>query len=167
MKSVEAFCALASETVAKGNKILFCGNGGSAADCQHLSAEFIGRFKKERPSIGAIALTVDTSALTALGNDYGFDTIFARQVEGLGKKGDLLVGITTSGSSPNIINAMKKAKEMGLKTVGMTGFNEKAEIKKIADVCVCVPSLDTPRIQEAHIMIGHIMCDYVETEAVK
>lgn len=167
LKSVEAFCTLASDAIQMGNKIIFCGNGGSAADCQHLAAEFVGRYKKERASIGAVALTVDTSALTAIGNDYGYDLVFSRQLEGLGKKGDLLVGITTSGNSPNILNAIRKAKEMGIKTVGMTGSNEKAEIKKLADVCICVPSNDTPRIQEAHIMIGHLMCDYAETMFVK
>jgi len=163
MGSIEKFCKLSADTIASGGKILLCGNGGSAADCQHIAAELVGRFKKERASMGAIALTVDTSILTALGNDYGFDLIFSRQVEGLGKPGDLLVGITTSGNSPNVIKAMKKAREMGMKTAGLTGSNEKAEIRNVSDVCVCVPSNDTPRIQEAHIMVGHIMCDHVET----
>lgn len=162
MASIEQFCKLVTATISNGNKILFCGNGGSAADCQHIAAEFIGRFKKERPSIGAIALTVDTSILTALGNDYGFDLVFSRQVEGLGKPGDLLVGITTSGNSPNVVKAMKKAREIGMKTVGMTGSNDKAEIASVSDVCVRIPSADTPRIQEAHIMVGHIVCDYAE-----
>ncbi len=154
---------MAAETISSGNKILLCGNGGSAADAQHIAAELVGRFKKERPSMGAIALTVDTSVLTALGNDYGFENIFSRQVEGLGRKGDLLIGISTSGNSPNVLNAMRKARDVGMKTAGLTGSNENAQLRSVSDVLVAVPTNDTPRIQEAHILIGHVMCDYVET----
>lgn len=163
LETIGVMCKMAAETISSGNKILLCGNGGSAADAQHIAAELVGRFKKERPSMGAMALTVDTSVLTALGNDYGFESIFSRQVEGLGRKGDLLIGISTSGNSPNVLKAMRKAREIGMKTAGLTGSNENAELGSVSDVLVAVPTKDTPRVQEAHILIGHVMCDYVET----
>jgi D-sedoheptulose 7-phosphate isomerase len=144
----------------KGTIFLF-GNGGSAADSQHIAAEFIGRFKKERKSLPAIALTTDTSALTALANDYGFDVVFARQLEGLGKKGDIAIGITTSGNSPNVIEGIKKAKAMGMKTVVLTG-GDGGKVAPLADLAVIVPSKTTARVQESHICIAHCICELVE-----
>lgn len=147
----------------KGKKILFCGNGGSAADSQHIAAEFIGRFQKERRSLPAIALTTDSSILTALGNDYGYDVVFARQVEGLGQKGDVLVGISTSGNSKNVVKAVAKAKRLGLKTISLTGCSG-GKLAKMTDVSLVVPSDRTARIQESHICIAHIICDLVEKQ---
>ena len=141
--------------------IFFCGNGGSAADSQHLAAEFTGRFVRERRSISGIALTTDTSALTAIGNDYGYDEIFARQLEGLAKAGDCLVAISTSGNSSNIVRAIEKAKEIGVSTIGLLG-RDGGIIKEICDVAVVVPSQTTARIQEMHILIGHTWCEEVD-----
>jgi len=151
------------DAVRAGNKIMFCGNGGSAADSQHLTAELVGRYKLERPAISAIALTTDTSIITALGNDYGYESIFKRQVESLGKPGDLIVGISTSGSSGNVVAALRQAGEMGLKRIIMTG-SLKGEMSHHADIVISVPSDDTPRIQEAHSVIGHILCDIIEKQ---
>lgn len=145
------------------NKIMFCGNGGSAADSQHIAAEFIGRFQKERRSLPAIALTTDTSILTALGNDYGYDIVFARQIEGLGNAGDVVFGISTSGNSKNVIEGIKKAKEMGLKTVSLTG-GDGGDLAKLTDISLIVPSKITARIQESHICIEHTICELVENE---
>lgn len=145
----------------EGRKILFCGNGGSAADSQHLAAEFIGRFQKERRSLPAIALTTDTSILTAVGNDYGFDEIFSRQVEGLGQQGDVLIGISTSGNSANIVKAVEKAREIGMHTVGFTG-RDGGVMANLCDLSFIVPSEVTARIQEMHILGGHIICELVE-----
>lgn len=142
-------------------KVFFFGNGGSAADSQHIAAEFIGRFKKERRSLPAIALTTDTSILTALGNDYEYDIVFARQIEGLARSGDVAVGISTSGNSRNVLKALQKAKEMGLKTISFTG-NDGGGIAKTSDISLIVPSKDTARIQESHILMAHIMCELVE-----
>lgn len=157
--------AEAVETIAaafqKNNKVLFFGNGGSAADSQHIAAEFIGRFQKERRSLPAIALTTDTSALTALGNDYGFDIIFARQIEGLGQKGDIAVGISTSGRSKNVIAGLKAAKKSGLKTISLTGCGG-GEVAALSDIKLVVPSDVTARIQESHICIAHAICELVE-----
>jgi D-sedoheptulose 7-phosphate isomerase len=144
-----------------GNKVLFCGNGGSAADAQHIAAEFTGRFVKERKALAAIALTTDTSALTAIGNDYGFDKIFERQVEALASPGDILIGISTSGNSNNVINAFKKASEIGCITIGLTG-NDGGIMSEICRTNIVIPSLITARIQEMHILIGHIFCSYVD-----
>lgn len=149
------------ETFRCGGKLLFCGNGGSAADSQHIAAEFIGRFQKERRSLPAIALTTDSSILTALGNDYSYDIVFARQVEGLGKPGDLLFGISTSGNSRNVIEAVKRAKAMGIKTVSLTGGTG-GELAKLTDINLNVPSKITARIQESHLCIEHAICDLVE-----
>ena len=158
---------LAVETLAQalksGHKILFFGNGGSAADSQHIAAEFIGRFQKERKALAAIALTTDTSILTALGNDYGFDIVFARQVEGLGQKGDVAFGISTSGNSPNVIAGIKKAKELGLKTIGLSGCDG-GKLAKEADINLIVPSKITARIQESHLCIAHAICELVESQ---
>lgn len=144
-----------------GGKVILFGNGGSAADSQHIAAEFIGRFQKERRSLPAIALTTDTSALTALGNDYGFDVVFARQLEGLGRKGDVAVGISTSGNSPNVVEAFKKAADMGITRIAMTGEGG-GKLAALADIKICVPSKVTARIQESHICIAHCICELVE-----
>jgi len=147
----------------RGGKVFLCGNGGSAADCQHIAAEMVGRYKFDREGLSAIALTTDTSILTAVGNDYGFDKIFSRQVEALGKPGDVLVGLSTSGRSKNILEAMCKAKEMELKTIALVG-REETPLAQFSNVLISVPSTDTPRIQEGHITIAHILCDLVERE---
>lgn len=145
----------------KGGKLILFGNGGSAADAQHIAGELVGRFKMERNPLPAIALHTDTSALTAIGNDYGFESVFTRQLEAWGKPNDVALGISTSGNSKNVVNAIKRGNELGLKTVGLSGGNG-GNLAKIAQHCVIVPSYETPRIQEAHITIGHIICDIVE-----
>ena len=144
-----------------GNKILFFGNGGSAADSQHIAAEFIGRFMKERKSLPAIALTTDTSILTAIGNDYGYDKVFARQIEGIAKPGDVAFGISTSGNSPNVLKGLEQAKSMGLKTVSLTG-KDGGSIAKATDISMIVSSQMTARIQESHLCIAHTICELVE-----
>ena len=144
-----------------GNKVLFCGNGGSAADAQHLAAEFSGRFYIDREALPAEALHCNTSYLTAVGNDYSYDVIFSRLIKGIGKKGDILVGLSTSGNSANIVNALETAKEKGMITIGFTGFTG-GRMKEISDYLINVPSTDTPRIQESHILVGHIICQLVE-----
>lgn len=146
-----------------GNKILFFGNGGSAADAQHLAAEFVGRFVRERRPLPALALTTDTSLLTAVGNDYGFDEVFVRQVTALGQPGDVAVGITTSGNSPNVLLAIKEARARGLKTIGLAGKDGGA-LRDAVDVPIIVPSPITARIQECHITIGHLLCELMEEE---
>lgn len=162
--NVEVIKKIASifiESLEQGGKIIFIGNGGSAADSQHFAAELIGRFKENRHSLAALALTTDTSIITAVGNDFGFDEIFSRQVEGLAGRKDVLVGISTSGNSKNVIKAIEKAKSMKLKTVGMLG-SEKGILSSIVDVPFIVPSVATPRIQEIHSLAGHIICEIVE-----
>jgi len=144
-----------------GGKIIFCGNGGSAADSQHLAAEFTGRYLKERRALPAMALSVNTSSLTAIGNDYGFDLVFARQLEALGNKGDVLVGISTSGNSRNVLRAMEAAKLKFIYTIALTGASGGA-MKQLADCALCAPSDETPRIQECHILMGHIICEIAE-----
>jgi D-sedoheptulose 7-phosphate isomerase len=144
-----------------GNKVLFCGNGGSAADAQHLAAEFSGRFYKDRKALPAEALHCNTSYLTAVANDYSYDVIYARLVEGTGNAGDVVIGLSTSGNSGNIIKAFEVAKEKGIITIGFTGQTG-GKMKDISDYLFNVPSLDTPRIQESHILIGHIICELVE-----
>ena len=150
------------ETLQKGHKILFCGNGGSASDAQHLAAELVGRFQKNRKAIPGIALTTDTSILTAVANDFGYETIFARQVEALGAPGDLLVAISTSGNSANVVAAARVAKAKGLRIVGMTGESAN-QLDELADKVLHVPSHTTARIQEMHILAGHIWCEMVES----
>ncbi len=145
----------------QSGKVLFFGNGGSAADSQHIAAEFIGRFQKERKSLPAIALTTDTSILTSLGNDYGFDIVFARQIEGLGQKGDIAFGISTSGRSRNVIAGLKAARKLGLKTISLTGCGG-GEVAALSDIKLIVPSDVTARIQESHICIAHTICELVE-----
>ncbi len=145
-----------------GGKVLFCGNGGSAADAQHLAAELSGRFYYDRPPLSAEALHVNTSYLTAVANDYSYHEIFARLLRGAGKKGDVLIGLSTSGNSPNIIRAFEVAREMGITTVALTGETG-GKMKPLSDFLLNVPSSDTPRIQESHIMLGHIICEHVES----
>lgn len=156
--------AIAKQCIAvlqSGGKILFAGNGGSAADAQHLSAELVSRLRYDRPGLAAIALTTDTSALTAIGNDYAFDQLFSRQIEAIGRPEDLFVGISTSGKSPNILTALRAAKQKGMLTVGFTGKCP-GQMAECCDMLLCVPSSVTPKIQECHIMLGHIVCSLVE-----
>ncbi len=151
-------------TVYKSSKkTILAGNGGSAADAQHIAAELVGRYGFDRPSLPSLALTTDTSNLTAIGNDYGYDKVFSRQLEGMGQEGDLFIGISTSGNSLNVINAFKSAKTKNIKTVALVG-RDGGEMAKLADFAIVVPSNDTPRIQESHILIGHIICDVIEKE---
>jgi D-sedoheptulose 7-phosphate isomerase len=157
---VEAAQAIADAFKA-GRKVLLFGNGGSAADSQHIAAEFMNRYQIERPPLPAISLATDTSVLTSISNDYAFDEIFSKQIKALGKKGDIAIGITTSGSSPNVLKAFRAAKKMGMTTVALTAEGGKAA--SLADIGLCVPSRSTPRIQEAHIVIGHILCDLTDT----
>ena len=157
---------VASSTIKANKKIMLCGNGGSAADSQHIAAEFIGRFEKERKSMAAIALTTDTSALTAIGNDYGYEEVFSRQVEGLGQSGDLLIGISTSGNSKNVVKALKVAKKKGIRTVALVGDKPNGVIQMIADYVLVAPSANTARIQECHILMMHTICQLVESESV-
>jgi D-sedoheptulose 7-phosphate isomerase len=145
----------------QGNKILICGNGGSAADAQHIAAEFVGRFAFDRPALPALALSVNTSCVTAIGNDYGFDLVFSRQIEALGKKGDVVIGISTSGNSANVLRAMSTSKKLGLRRVALTGCTG-GKLKYEVESCLCVPSNETPRIQECHILIGHVISELVE-----
>lgn len=149
--------------IKSGNKIMFCGNGGSAADSQHLAAELVGRYKINRPALASVALTTDTSILTAVGNDFGYDTIFERQIEGIGKKGDVLVGLSTSGNSKNVLLAMDKAKALGITTIAFTG-EKGGKMKDKADFAINVPSDTTNHIQEMHIAVGHIICGIIEKE---
>lgn len=147
----------------QGNKVLFCGNGGSAADAQHLSAEFSGRFYTDRNPLPSEALHCNTSYLTAVANDYGYDVVYSRMVKGMGRTGDVLVSLSTSGNSLNIINAMKQAQELGMINIAFTGETG-GKMKEFSDVLINVPSKDTPRIQESHIMIGHIICQLAEEQ---
>ena len=160
---IEDAAKLCIDSLKSKGRVLICGNGGSAADAQHIAAELSGRFKKERNALAGIALSVDTSALTAISNDYGFDRVFSRQVEAYGRQGDILIGISTSGNSKNIIEAIKKAKEIGLKVVTLSG-KDGGNIKNLGDVNIVVPSQDTPRIQEMHIMVGHMVCALIDKE---
>ena len=150
-----------TKALKNGRKVIFFGNGGSAADSQHLAAEFIGRFQKERKALAAIALTTDTSILTSLGNDYSFDIVFARQMEGLGVAGDIAFGISTSGNSKNVIQGIKQAKKMGLKVITLTG-HQGGQVKALSDICLIVPSHVTARIQESHLCMAHAICELVE-----
>ena len=159
--SVESGVKMLIDTLKRSKKILFCGNGGSAADAQHLAAELSGRYRSERRALAGIALTTDTSALTAIGNDYGFDRIFDRQVEALAQDGDLLLALSTSGNSENIINAIKRAKELGCSTIGLSG-KDGGTMSQLCDINIIIPSDETPRIQEMHILIGHIFCQAID-----
>ena len=151
------------EAYKAGKKVLLIGNGGSAADAQHIAGELVGRFRIERKALPAIALTTDTSTLTALANDYGYDTVFSRQLEALANEGDVLIAITTSGTSPNILKAIETARSEGVVVIALTG-EDGSKLKGMADLTITVPSKDTQRIQEAHITIGHIICHLVEQE---
>ena len=153
MQIVKSLCA--------GGKVLLCGNGGSAADAQHLAAEFTGRYLKERRALPALALSVNSSSVTAIGNDYGFDLVFARQLEAVGNAGDVLIGISTSGNSRNVIRALEVAKSKSIYAVALVGASGGA-MKNLADCAICIPSDETPRIQECHILVGHVICEIVE-----
>jgi D-sedoheptulose 7-phosphate isomerase len=165
IEKMEDIIQLAADSIIKaiknGNKVLFFGNGGSAADSQHIAAELVGRYKKERRGLPAVALTTDTSVLTAIGNDYSIQRVFSRQVEALAVKGDIAVGFSTSGKSQNVLEAIQTAREYGCYTIGFLGGSG-GEIKDAVDLPLVVPSFDTPRIQECHILVGHIICEIVE-----
>lgn len=156
-------CLIVSESIASGHKLLLCGNGGSAADAQHIAAELTGRYKSTRKGLPGIALTTDTSAITAIGNDFGYDEVFRRQVEALASEGDVVLGISTSGNSENVIRALKEAKALGCKTIGFSG-KDGGGMNDVCDINIVVPSDNTPRIQEMHILIGHIICQGVDNE---
>jgi Phosphoheptose isomerase len=153
--------SLITKRLNAGNSVYFCGNGGSAADAQHLAAELSGKFYIDRAPLPAEALHCNTSFLTAVANDYSFDAVYARLISGIGKKGDVLIGLSTSGNSGNVVKAFEKAKELGIHTVALTG-EKGGQMKEMAEMCIAVPSDDTPRIQESHITIGHIICEVVE-----
>lgn len=161
MNLIKEVALKTAEIYKNGNKTLIAGNGGSAADAQHIAGEFVSRFYFDRPGIPSIALTTDTSIITAIGNDYGYEKLFSRQVQANGVKGDLFIGISTSGNSANIIEALKECKEKGIITVGLTG-EKGGKMAEICDYCIKVPSNETPRVQEVHILIGHIICAVVE-----
>jgi D-sedoheptulose 7-phosphate isomerase len=152
-----------AEALRRGRRVFLFGNGGSAADAQHIAAELVGRYKLERPGLPVLALTVNTSCLTAIGNDYSFQAVFARQLEALGSAGDVAIAISTSGNSPNVVLAVEAARRKGIASVGLTGHGG-GQLKGVVDRCICVPSEDTPRVQEAHILIGHILSEIVEAE---
>ena len=154
---------LLANALRRGNKVLLFGNGGSAADAQHIAAELVGRFAFDRPALPVIALSVNSSCVTAIGNDYGFDRVFSRQLEALARPGDIAIGISTSGNSPNVVLALLVARKMGLHTVALTGRTGGSLLKNV-DHCICVPSNETPRIQECHILVGHIISELVERE---
>ena len=158
---VEKASRIAIETLKNGNKILLCGNGGSAADAQHIAAELTGRYKSERRGLPSIALTTDTSALTAIANDYGYERVFDRQLEALANEGDLLIAISTSGNSPNILSALKTARELGCQTIGLSG-RDGGLMNDACNLNVVIPSEDTPRIQEMHILVGHTICQAID-----
>ncbi len=163
LPQIEQAAKLMLSALKAGNKILLFGNGGSAADAQHIAAELIGRYQKDRKSLPAIALSTDTSILTSVSNDYGFETIFARQIEGLAKKGDIALGISTSGNSKNVMLGLKKGKELGCKSLALLGCDG-GRIKDAVDLSIVIPSHSTPRIQESHITIAHILCNLIEKE---
>ncbi len=161
LKTLAAAARCVIEAYRGGHKLLLAGNGGSAADAQHIAGELVNRFRFDRPALPAVALSTDTSVLTAVGNDAGFDRVFARQVEALGAAGDVLIGISTSGNSPNILKALQACRKQGMIGIGLTGRTG-GKMRALCDVCIRVPSADTPRIQEAHGLIAHILCGLVE-----
>ncbi len=161
LKTIEMIVNECINTFKNGGKILFCGNGGSAADAQHLAAELSGQFYFDREPLNSEALHVNTSYLTAVANDYSYEEVYSRMVKGIGKKGDVLIGLSTSGNSANVLKAFEVAKKIGMLTVGLTGETG-GKMKDISDFLINVPSVDTPRIQESHIMIGHILCELIE-----
>ena len=160
---IEKAALIVTEAYKKGKKTLLAGNGGSAADAQHIAGELVNRFYFDRPGIPSIAMTTNTSVITAISNDYGFDQLFARQIEALGEEGDVFIGISTSGNSENIVKALAVCKEKKITTIGLTGAKD-CKMSELCDICVQVPSCETPRIQESHILIGHIICCIVEKE---
>ena len=161
LAKIERVARAAVHTFRRGGKVMLAGNGGSAADSQHLAGELVNRFRFDRPPLAAIALSTDTSVMTSIANDSSFDNIFARQVAALGKKGDMFIGISTSGRSVNVINALKECRKKKITTVGFTGCRPSA-MERLCDYCLAFPSGDTPRVQEAHILAGHIICDLIE-----
>lgn len=158
---IEEISNICIDAIKNNHKIIWCGNGGSAAQSQHLAAELVGRYKIDRPAMNSISLTVDTSNITAIGNDYGYDVIFSRQLEGVGQKGDILIGLSTSGNSKNVILAFEKAKKMGITTIALVG-SKGGIMKDIADLSLCVPADTSAHIQEMHITTGHLICDLIE-----
>lgn len=160
---IRTLATLCKQILEDNGKIMFAGNGGSAADAQHLAAELVSRLRFNRPGLSAVALTTDTSALTAIGNDYGFDQLFSRQVEAIGKKGDILIAISTSGNSENILSALSAAKKMKITTIGFSGKHG-GKMAALCDHTLFVPATETPKIQECHIMLGHILCAIIEAE---
>jgi D-sedoheptulose 7-phosphate isomerase len=163
---VEAAAKTCIESLNTGGKLLLAGNGGSAADAQHIAGEFVSRFAFDRPGLPAIALTTDTSILTAIGNDYGYERLFSRQIQALGQSGDVFIAYSTSGKSPNIISALKEAKSKKMKCIGFTG-NRGGEMHELCDFIFVVPSADTPKIQEGHLVLGHILCGLIENSIFK
>jgi D-sedoheptulose 7-phosphate isomerase len=161
--ATESAAKRSADSVRRNGKVLFCGNGGSAADAQHLAAELVGRLVRDRRALPGLALSTDSSALTCIGNDFGFDEVFARQVEGLGRAGDVLIAISTSGNSPNVVRAVEVAKPMGIYTIGLLG-RDGGKLAPLVDLPIVVPSDETARIQEAHIFLGHVMCALIEKE---
>jgi D-sedoheptulose 7-phosphate isomerase len=161
VSTIAKVCEIVVGALDDGCKLLLFGNGGSAADAQHIAAELVGRFAFDRPALPALALSVNTSCVTAIGNDYGFDRVFSRQIEALGRRGDVAIGISTSGNSPNVLLGVSAARNMGLHTIGLTNQTG-GKLKEAVDHCICVPSDETPRIQECHILIGHIIAELVE-----
>ena len=161
LSSVQKSIDVITTAFKNGNKVLFCGNGGSAADAQHLAAEFSGRFYKDRPALPSEALHTNTSYLTAVANDYSYDVIYSRIIDGTGNKGDVLIGLSTSGNSSNIVKAFESAKDKKMTTIGFTGITG-GVMKEVSDILLNIPSVDTPRIQECHILLGHIICQLVE-----
>lgn len=159
--AIDALAELMAERVSAGSTVFWLGNGGSAADAQHLAAELVGRFQLERPAIASMALHTDSSVMTALTNDYGYEGVFSRQLEAMCKSGDVVVGLSTSGNSVNVIHAIKTAKRLGALTIGFTG-DQGVQLQALCDHCVMVPSSDTARIQEAHILVGHSLCQHIE-----
>jgi D-sedoheptulose 7-phosphate isomerase len=166
LKSVIETAEVCSEALKNGNKILLIGNGGSAADAQHIAGELVNRFSFERPGLSAIALTTDTSVITSISNDYGFENLFSRQIQALGRKGDVLISLSTSGTSANILKGIEEANKTGIKTIGLTGKSG-GKMADLCDICLMIPSEDTPRIQEAHILVGHILCSVIENSLFK
>lgn len=166
LRTLESSAVACVDCYNKGGKVLLAGNGGSAADAQHIAGEFVSRFAFDRPGLPAIALTTDTSILTAIGNDYGFEKLFARQVQAHGNKGDMFIAYSTSGTSPNILRAIETAREMGLVCVGLTG-NRGGPMRELCDFLLEVPSGATPQIQEGHLVLGHILCGLVENALFK
>ena len=161
MRNIAAAAQMIVDAYEQGKKTLLAGNGGSAADAQHIAGEFVSKFYFDRPGIASIALTTDTSIITAIGNDYGYDKLFSRQIQAQGSAGDVFIGISTSGNSANLVEALRMCGQKGIKTIGLTGFTG-GEMDSICDLCIKVPSGETPRIQESHILIGHIICCIVE-----